>query len=66
METISDGQHCHLGDVALEPHVPTHSLIVLQSMNPEILVPGGLVEIIIGQMKNLRLGTGKVLGSSGE
>ena len=66
METISDGPHCHLGDVPLETHVPTHSLIVLPSMNPEILVPGGLVEIIIGQMKNPRLGTGKMLGSSGE
>ena len=66
METISDGPHCHLGGVALETHVPTHSLIVLPSMNPEMLVPGGLVEIIIGQMKNPRLGTGEGLRSSGE
>ena len=51
METISNGPHCHLGDVALGTHVPTHSVIVLPSMDPEMLVPGGLVEIVSGQMK---------------
>ena len=63
METISDGPHCHLGGVALETHVPTHSLIVLPSMNPEMSVPGGLVEIITGQMKNPRPEKGKGLRS---
>ena len=39
METISDGPHCHLGGAVLGTHVPTHSLIVLPSMDPEMLVP---------------------------
>ena len=51
METISNGPHCHLGDVALGTHVPTHSVIVPPSMDPEMLVLGGPVEIVTGQMK---------------
>ena len=65
-ETISNGPYCHLGDVALGTRIPTHSVIVLPSMNPEMSVPGGLVEIITGQMTNARPGQGKGLGSSGE
>ena len=65
METISDGPHCHLGDVALGTHVPKHSLIVLPSMDPEISVPGGLVEIITGQMKNLERTRGSGVKESG-
>ena len=65
-ETISNGPRCHLGDVALGTRIPTHSVVVLPSMNPEMSVPGGLVEIITGQMTNPRPGQGKGLGSSGE
>lgn len=54
---------CHLGGAALGTHIPTHSLLVLPSKNPEMSVPGGLVEIIIGQMRNPRPGKGKGLGS---
>ena len=66
VETISYGPHCHLGGAVLGTHVPTHSVIVLPSMNPEMSVPGGLIEIIIGQMKNSRPGQGKGLRSYGE
>ena len=62
METISNGPHCHLGG-QFWGLTSAHTLAVRPSMNPEMLVPGGLVEIITGQMKNPRPGKGKGLES---
>lgn len=53
---------CHLGGVALATLVRKHCLFVFPSRNPEMSVPGRLVEIIRGQMSPRGLERGRGSG----